>query len=79
MRLLLKKIKIKNVVVSFAGELSNIDRKKITMKFSNKNILFKRDDYNIIGGMRFEYADFVLDCSVSGILKRTLNAIRENL
>ena len=47
--------------------------------FPNKKILFKRDDENISGGVRFEYGDFVLDYSVSGIVKRILNDIRESL
>ena len=79
MRLLLKEIKDNSVTASFAGELSDINKKKIIAMFPNKKILFKRDDENISGGVRFEYGDFVLDYSVSGIVKRILNDIRESL
>jgi F-type H+-transporting ATPase subunit delta len=79
MRLLSKEIKDSSVTASFAGELSDTNKKKITAMFPNKKILFKRDDENISGGVRFEYGDFVLDYSVSGIVKRILNDIRESL
>jgi F-type H+-transporting ATPase subunit delta len=77
--LLLKKIKDNSVVVSFSGELSDVDKKKIALMFSNKKIYFKRDDKNIVAGMRFEYGDFVMDCSISGAVERVLNSIREKL
>jgi F-type H+-transporting ATPase subunit delta len=79
MRLLSKEIKDHTVTASFAGELSCENKKKINAMFSNKKILLKRDDENISGGVRFEYGDFILDYSVSGIIKRILNGIRENL
>lgn len=79
MRLLSKEIKDNTVTASFAGELSYENKKKINAMFPNRKILFKRDDENISGGVRFEYGDFVLDYSVSGIIKRILNGIRENL
>ncbi|MDR0956473.1 MAG: F0F1 ATP synthase subunit delta [Endomicrobium sp.] len=77
--LLSEEIKNSSVVVSFAGELSDVCKAKIIDMFPNKKIWFKRDDENIIGGMRFEYGDFVVDYSISGIIKRTLNEIREKL
>ncbi|OEG69350.1 hypothetical protein ATZ36_10090 [Candidatus Endomicrobiellum trichonymphae] len=79
MRLLSKEIKDNTVTASFAGELNYENKKKINDMFPNRKILFKRDDENISGGVRFEYGDFVLDHSVSGIIKRILNDIRENL
>jgi F-type H+-transporting ATPase subunit delta len=78
-RLLSKEIKYNNVIVSFSGELSDINKKKISAMFPNKKILFKRDDDNIVGGVRFEYGDFILDHSISGVIERILKAIRENL
>ena len=74
-RLLSREIKDNNVIASFAGELNDVNRKKITAMFPNKKISFKRDDMAIAGGIRFEYSDFVLDYSVTGIVKRILNAI----
>ncbi|MCA6072495.1 MAG: hypothetical protein LE178_03030 [Endomicrobium sp.] len=74
-RLLSREIKDNNVVASFAGELSDANKKKITDMFPNKRISFERDDMTIAGGIRFEYSDFVLDYSVTGIVKRILNAI----
>ncbi|MDR3256597.1 MAG: F0F1 ATP synthase subunit delta [Endomicrobium sp.] len=79
MRLLSKEIRDNSVTASFAGKLSDENKKKIIAMFPNKKILFKRDDENIVGGVRFEYSDFVLDYSVSGIMKRILNGIRESL
>jgi F-type H+-transporting ATPase subunit delta len=79
MRLLSKEIKDNTVIASFAGELSYENKKKINAMLPNKKILLKRDDENISGGVRFEYGDFVLDYSVSGIIKRILDDIRENL
>lgn len=79
MRLLSKEIKNSSVTASFAGELNDVNKRRITAMFPNKKILFKRDDENISGGVRFEYGDFVLDYSVSGIVKRILNDIRESL
>jgi F-type H+-transporting ATPase subunit delta len=77
--LLSEEIKNNNVRVSFAGELNDMVKGKIIDMFPNKKIWFERDDENIVGGMRFEYGDFIGDYSVSGIIKRTLNEIRENL
>jgi len=77
--ILSKEIKYNSVTASFAGELSDINKRRIIAMFPDKKISFKRDDKNIIGGVHLEYGDFVLDCSVSGIVKRILNGIRENL
>ena len=49
------------------------------MMFPNKKILFKRDDDNILGGVRFEYDDFILDYSISRVIERILKDIKENL
>jgi F-type H+-transporting ATPase subunit delta len=78
-RLLSKEIKNNAVTVSFAGNLSDANKKRVIAMFPNKKILFKRDDINIIGGARFEYGDFILDCSVLGVVKRTLSAIASRL
>jgi F-type H+-transporting ATPase subunit delta len=79
MRLLSEEIKNNAVAASFAGELSDVNKKKIIAMFPNKKISFKRDDMAIAGGVRFEYGDFVLDYSVSGVVKRILNAIVNQL
>ncbi|GHT60623.1 hypothetical protein AGMMS49531_06670 [Endomicrobiia bacterium] len=79
MCLLSEEIKNNAVRVKFAGELSDVNKRKIVTMFPNKKILFERDDDSIVGGLRFEYGDFILDYSVSGIVKRTLNAILNQL
>jgi F-type H+-transporting ATPase subunit delta len=79
MRFLSREIKDNTVIASFAGELSYENKKKINAIFPNKKNLFKRDDENIFGGVRFQYGDFVLDYSISGMIKRILNGIKENL
>lgn len=68
-----------NVIVSFSGKLNDTHKKKINMMFQNKKIIFKQDDDNIIGGVRFEYDDFILDYSISGTVERILNDVKENL
>jgi F0F1-type ATP synthase delta subunit len=78
-RLLSNEIKDKNVLATFAGELSGASKTKIEDMFPGKKITFKRDDAAVSGGVRFEYSDFILDCSVSGIAKRILNVIKERL
>jgi F-type H+-transporting ATPase subunit delta len=78
-RLLSNEIKDKNVLATFAGELSNVNKSKIEAMFPGKKITFKRDDESVAGGVRFEYSDFILDYGVSGITKRILNVIKERL
>ncbi|MDR0978303.1 MAG: F0F1 ATP synthase subunit delta [Endomicrobium sp.] len=78
-RLLSNEVKENNVLVTFAGELSNVNKNKIEAMFPCRKIIFKRDDADIAGGIRFEYNDFILDCSISGIAKRILNTIKERL
>ncbi|MDR2436740.1 MAG: hypothetical protein LBD17_01530 [Endomicrobium sp.] len=78
-RLLSNEIKDKNVLVTFAGELSSTNKSKMESMFTGKRVTFKRDDADIAGGVRFEYSDFILDYSVSGIAKRILNVIKERL
>ncbi|MDR1259895.1 MAG: F0F1 ATP synthase subunit delta [Endomicrobium sp.] len=77
--LLLKEIKNNNVTVSFTGKLNDENKTKINAMFPNRQILFKCNDKNIFGGLRFEYNDFILDYSISGILKKILNNIRERI
>jgi hypothetical protein len=79
MMLLSKEIKDNNVSVSFAGNLSDINKNKFLEMFPNKNVTFNRDDESLIGGVCLEYGDFVLDCSVNATVKRILNAIKERL
>jgi len=80
MYLLSKEIRANNLTVTYAGELSVVNKAKIIAMFLGKKILFRRDDKNIIGGICLEYSDFILDYSVSGIAKMILNAIkRESL
>jgi F0F1-type ATP synthase delta subunit len=78
-RLLALEIKNNSVVVTYAGNMSDDNKNKIERMFSNKKILFKRDDEAIGGGASIEYGDFVLDYSVSGIIKRILSGIRDGL
>ncbi|MDR3195454.1 MAG: hypothetical protein LBT58_01495 [Endomicrobium sp.] len=78
-RLLSNEIKDKNVLATFAGELSGASKSKIEAAFPGKKITFKRDDAAVAGGVRFEYGDFILDYSVSGIARRILNVIKERL
>jgi F-type H+-transporting ATPase subunit delta len=78
-RLLSNEIKDKNVLATFAGELSSANKSKIESMFPGKRVTFKRDDSDVAGGVRFEYSDFILDYSVSGIAKRILNVIKERL
>ncbi|MCL2485853.1 MAG: F0F1 ATP synthase subunit delta [Endomicrobia bacterium] len=72
MLLLSREIKDKNVSANFAGELSEEKKKEIISMFPGRKVNFIRDDAGLIAGLRFEYGDFVLDYSVSGIIKRTL-------
>lgn len=74
-----REIKNKNVLVSHAGDIRNEERERITSMFPDKKISFKRDDENLGGGLRIEYGYFTLDYSVSGIIGRIINNIRENL
>jgi F-type H+-transporting ATPase subunit delta len=78
-RLLSNEIKDKNVLATFAGELSAANKSKIEAMFPGKKITFKRDDAGVAGGVRFEYSDFILDYSISGIARRILNVIKERL
>jgi len=77
--LLCEKIKNNKVIVSFAGELSDKSKKEIVLMFPNKKTFFKRNDKNIVAGIRFEYGDFVLDCSILGAIKKVLTGIKERL
>ncbi|MDR1695020.1 MAG: hypothetical protein LBR69_00070 [Endomicrobium sp.] len=70
--LLSREIKDKNVSAHFAGGLSEENKKEIVSMFPGRKVNFIRDEDGLIAGLRFEYGDFVLDYSVSGILKRTL-------
>jgi len=77
--LLSREIKDKSVTVFFAGEIGADEKKRIESMFPGKNIEFRRDDSSVTAGLRFEYGDFVLDYSVSGIVTRILNGIKEAL
>jgi F0F1-type ATP synthase delta subunit len=68
-----------NVFVNFAGELDNINKKKIENMFKNKKIIFNRDDEHIISGICFKYNDFILDCSIPHIIKNILENIKKRL
>ena len=78
-KLLSKGIKHNKAIVNFSGKLNNINKEKINAMFPNKKVLFKQDDDNILGGIRFEYDDFILDYSISGVIERILKDIKENL
>ncbi|MDR1123008.1 MAG: hypothetical protein LBL02_03205 [Endomicrobium sp.] len=78
-RILSDEIKDKNVLATFAGELSDANKNKIETIFLGKKITFKRDDVNVVAGVCFKYSDFILDYSISGIVKIILNVIKERL
>jgi F0F1-type ATP synthase delta subunit len=77
--LLFKEIKNNNVLVNFAGILSETNKNKILRMFPNKKVTFNRDDASLMGGICLEYGDFVFDCSISATIKRILNVIKERL
>ena len=79
MKLLSEDIKNKNVTAFFAGHIDDNNKKKVETLFPGKKVTFKRDDESLGAGVRFEYEDYVLDYSVSGMVKRILNGIRESL
>ncbi|MDR0822556.1 MAG: hypothetical protein LBN20_02090 [Endomicrobium sp.] len=79
MRLLEGETRQNSVIVSHAGAVSAEYKDKIISLFPNKKISFKRSDEELGGGLKIEYSDFVWDYSVSGIVKRILNNIRESL
>lgn len=78
-KLLQESVKNKNVMVYYAGEMSEENKNKIKDSFKGKNIQFEKDDKRIAAGMKLEYGDYIWDYSVPGIVKRILNSIRENL
>jgi F-type H+-transporting ATPase subunit delta len=78
-RLLTQELKDKKVTASYAGNINEKDKERIISLFPDKDIEFNRDDENLGAGIKLEYRDFVLDYSVSGIIKRILNNIRESL
>jgi F-type H+-transporting ATPase subunit delta len=71
-------VKNKTLVVNYAGAVSDQDKKRITSLFPGKTPEFKLDK-GLVAGVRLEYGDYVLDYSVSGIIKRILNSMRESL
>lgn len=79
LRLLNNEIKSGNVTVYHAGNLDIQKENRIRTLFKDKKVHFKRDDEDLGAGIRFEYGDFILDYSISGILNRILNSIRESL
>lgn len=78
-RLLTQEMKDRKVIASFAGNIGVEDKKRIISLFPDKNIEFKRNDEGLGAGVKLEYSDFILDYSVSGIIKRILSSIRESL
>lgn len=78
-RLLTQEMNEKKVVASYAGNMNDDDKNRIISLFPDKNIEFKRDDEGLGAGLKLEYSDFILDYSVSGIIKRILSNIRESL
>ncbi|MCL2144367.1 MAG: hypothetical protein FWH43_02565 [Endomicrobia bacterium] len=77
--ILSNELRDRKVIASFAGNISKTDKNRIISLFPDKNVEFKRDDENLGAGLKLEYGDFVLDCSVSGIVERVLGNIKENL
>jgi F0F1-type ATP synthase delta subunit len=77
--LLSKEIRDNNVSISFAGNLSDINKNKFLELFPNKKVVFNRADESLFGGVCLEYGDFIFDCSVNMTVQRILNAIKERL
>jgi F0F1-type ATP synthase, delta subunit (mitochondrial oligomycin sensitivity protein) len=78
-RLLTQSLKDRKVSAVFAGEITAADKKRISSLFPDKEIDFLRDDKNIGAGIRLEYGDFIMDYSVSGIVARIINGLKESL
>jgi F-type H+-transporting ATPase subunit delta len=76
--LLLREMKNRKVTVSYAGSMTESYKERITSLFPDKRAEFKEDP-SLAAGAKFEYGDYVLDCSVSGIISGILENIRENL
>jgi len=77
--ILSREIKNRTVTATYAGEMTEENKKKILALFPGKRTVFKRDDDRIVAGARFEYGDFVLDYSASGAIRRILNDLRERI
>ncbi|MDR3111701.1 MAG: F0F1 ATP synthase subunit delta [Elusimicrobiota bacterium] len=58
--------------VFYAGDLSDENKEVIKKLFIDKRVFFERDDEKIIGGICIEYGDFILDCSIAGLIRRTM-------
>jgi F-type H+-transporting ATPase subunit delta len=71
-------IKNKRVIVSYAGSMTDDYKKRIISLFPNRRAEFN-EDAALAAGVKFEYGDYVLDYSVSGIIKKALESIKENL
>ncbi|MDR3113266.1 MAG: F0F1 ATP synthase subunit delta [Endomicrobium sp.] len=76
--LLFWEVKNRKVTVSYAGALTEEDKKRIISLFVGKRAEFK-EDASLAAGVKFEYGDYVLDYSISGIINKILENIRENL
>ncbi|MDR2772014.1 MAG: hypothetical protein LBB93_00930 [Elusimicrobiota bacterium] len=79
LRFLSKEIKDNKVTAFFGGDINEEGKNKVLSLFPNKKVVFKRDDNLVGAGIRIEYGDFVLDYSISGIVKRILSRIRETI
>jgi F0F1-type ATP synthase delta subunit len=80
LHILSEEIRTKNVKVFYAGQMNPQDKEKIYGLFGpDKNFTFIQDDASVTAGVRLEYADFVLDCSLSTIIKRILSRMRESI
>jgi F-type H+-transporting ATPase subunit delta len=71
-------IKNAKVSVSYAGTPTENDKKRIISLFADKKAEFKEDS-SLVAGVKFEYGDYVLDYSVSGMINKILENIRESL
>ena len=71
-------IKNRKVDVSYAGSMTDDHKKRIKLLFPGKRAEFK-EDASLAAGVKFEYGDYILDYSVSGIIKRVLENIKGRL
>jgi len=76
--LLFWETKNRKVAVSYAGSMTENHKKRIESLFPGKKAEFKEDS-SLAAGVKFEYGDYVLDYSVSGIIKRILENIKGQL
>ncbi len=67
------------VTAKYSGVLSESSKMKLYEMFPGKKIVFTRQDDEIGAGIKINFGDYTLDYTVSGIVKKIMKDIRENL